>query len=363
MFKLTYKYILRSFLGTFIFALVALCMIFLIVDLMENLDDFIDQNTGLLIVFKYYIYFFPEIIRLMTPVAVLLGTLFSMGRFSTNNEITAMKSGGMSLYQIMLPYVFIGIIISFGHLYFNGWIVPKSQTVKIEIEKKYLKKGSSSDQLVNIYFRDNPLTNVMMSFYETTEQKGTNVAVEYYSSEKNPVLLKRIEAGYIKWNSKTSQWKAYKVIIRSYDSPDKRILTLSLDSLLLNLKITQDEIVELNKSTKEMSYSEFKSYINLLEKGGKDVRQQNIEYHGNYAFPFANLIVILFGVPFASVRKKGGIAIQISAALVISFMYIIFTKVSQTIGYYSILDPLMTGWSANIIFLIGSLFVLFKTRT
>jgi lipopolysaccharide export system permease protein len=335
----------------------------MIVDMMENLDDFIDQKTNFEIIFKYYLYFFPQIIKLMTPIAVLLGTLFSMGRFSTNNEITAMKSGGMSLYQIMLPYIFAGVIISFSHLYFNGWLVPKAETIKLEIDKKYLKKGSANEQLVNIYFRDDPLTNVSMSYYDASDQKGTNVAVEYYSEEIKPKLLKRIEARTIIWNDKKKVWNAQTVIIRKYDNPDGKISLVSLDTFSLPLKITQDEIVELRKSTKEMTFNDLKSYINLLEKGGKDVRQQEIEYYGNYAFPFANLIVILFGVPFASIRKKGGIAIQISAALVTSFLYILFTKVSQTIGYYSMFDPVLTGWSANILFLIASLIVLFKTRT
>ena len=362
MLSILYKYLLRSFLGTLLFSLIALCMIFVIVDLMERLDKFIDNNASLIDVAEYYMYFLPEIIKLMTPISVLLATLFSVGRFSTNNEITAMKSGGVSLYQIMLPYVMMSVAISLGHLYFNGWVVPRAETHKIELAQKYLNKSRNSIRLVNIYFRDTPLRNVLMSYYDAENKTGTNLAIEKYSNQIHPRLTKRFEAEKIKWNDKTKQWTAYNVLIRDYTNVNK-VKVIRKDSTPVHLELSHEQIAKLKMSTKEMNYDEFKDHIELLSKGGKDVRKYLIEYHGNYAFPFANLIVVLFGVPFASVRKKGGIAIQISAALVVSFLYIIFTKVSQTIGYYSSFDPVFVGWFANLLFLLSSLVVLWKTRT
>ena len=129
------------------------------------------------------------------------------------------------------------------------------------------------------------------------------------------------------------------------------------------LKITHSEIVELKRSVDEMNFDEFRNYIELLKQGGKDVRRLMITYYSGYAFPFANFIVIIFAVPFASVRKKGGIAIQIGAAMVVVFLYLLFTEISKNIGYASNIHPIITGWSANILFLIAGIFTIFKTRT
>ena len=356
------KYLIRSFIGTFFFALAALSMIFIIVDLMEKIDKFIDGGADFYAVAEYYLYFFPEIIKLMTPIAVLLAILFTVGRFSTNNEITAMKSGGISLYQIMLPFVFVSLIISFAHLYFNGWIVPRAESRMIAIEHKYLNRSFGSSRLVNIYFRDTPLRNVMMSYYDANEKSGVNLVIETYSSIIHPRLLKRFEAVKIKWNEKSKDWTAYNALSRNYSNRD-RVNVHRYDSTRIKMSLSHYQIVKLKMLPKEMTFNEFKDYISLLKSGGKDVRKLMIEYYGNYAFPFANLIVVLFGVPFASVRRKGGIAIQISAALVVSFLYIILTKVSQPMGYYANIDPIITGWMANIAFLLGSLVVLWRTRT
>lgn len=129
--KLIDRYILKQFIWTFVFAQLALSIIFVIIDLMSNLDRFLDQNATWDIIAKYYLYYIPEILKLMTPVSTLLSTLFTVGRMSTLNEITAMKSGGVSLYRIMLPFIVISLIISISHLYFNGWVVPQANQKKI----------------------------------------------------------------------------------------------------------------------------------------------------------------------------------------------------------------------------------------
>ncbi|MEJ5287194.1 MAG: LptF/LptG family permease, partial [Bacteroidota bacterium] len=121
---IVYRYLIRLYLQIFIFSIIALLTIFIIVNMIENLDEFLDNNATTYIIVKYYLNFTPEVLRLVTPISVLVGILFSIGRLSTLNEITALKSGGFSLYQLILPYIIFNIILSFGLLYFNGWIVP-----------------------------------------------------------------------------------------------------------------------------------------------------------------------------------------------------------------------------------------------
>lgn len=355
------RYILRQLISTLLFSLIALCLIFLIVNLMETLDDFIDHNAGILEIVEYYINFFPYILSIMTPVAMLLATLFTIGKLSTMNEITAMKSGGLSLYRLMIPLVLFSIVLSFAQLYFNGWIVPKANERKIELERVYLGKSSGGMGLYNIYFRDKPLRNVIMQYYDERTKSATRVTIEDYTSEKQPRISQRIETDRLIWSDDKHKWIARSGIIRYINN--SKISSDRFDSLEISLNITHNKIIQLKRSPSEMNFDEIKQYIELLKMGGKDIRRQQIEYHGNYAFPFANFIVILFGVPFASVRKKGGLAIQIGAAMIISFLYLVFTKISQTIGFSAGLDEMLTGWLANILFFIFGLIVLLKTKT
>jgi lipopolysaccharide export system permease protein len=355
------RYILKQFVNTLLFSIVALCVIFVIVNLLENLEKFLDQNASFLVIIKYYIYFLPDILQIMMPVATLLATLFTIGNLSTKNEITAMKSGGLSLYRLMVPIILFNILLSLGQLYFNGWIVPNANEAKRKIEMKYLNKNDGGTPIYNLYFRDTPTVNILMQYYEAELKKGNRVSIEEFSSEFQPRLVRRIEANTINWDSVRHKWILKDALERTFSG--NRVLVKRYDSLDMKLSLTHDDIKQLKREPKEMNFDELRNYIKLLEQGGKDVRMQLIDYYGKWAFPFANIIVVLFGVPFASVRRKGGIAIQIGAAMIVSFAYMIFTKVSQTISFAYGFDPILAGWIANIIFLAAGIITIFRTKT
>jgi lipopolysaccharide export system permease protein len=359
--KIIDRYLLKQFLQTLFFSILSLCLVFLVVNLLESLDEFLDQKASLNIIIEYYAYFFPEILKILTPVAMLLSTLFTVGRLSVNNEIIAMKSGSLSLYRFMLPLIIVGILISLGQLYFNGWIVPRANERKIEIERKYLNKGDAGGPIYNLYFRDSPQRIVIMQYYNANTKSGHKIAIEDYSSELKPRMVKRIEAEKIIWDTTDNNWKLLQGIDRIFNNG--LVSAKRYDTLNVNLNIKHNQIQQLNRSIEEMNFDELKIYIDLIQRGGKDVRQLRINYYGEYALPFANFIVILFGVPFASIRKKGGMAIQIGAAMVISFLYLVFTKLSQTIGYSTDYNPVLTAWMANILFFIAGIINLVKTPT
>lgn len=343
-----------------LFSIIALYFIFIVVTLMENLDEFLDQGVPTSIILEYYLYYFPEIIKLMTPVSMLLATLFSVGKLASLNEITAMKSGGQSLYRLMLPIVIFGFFLSWGQLYFNGWVVPPAFEKKTEIERVHLKKNRGSKSITNFYFRDSPSKNLSLQYYNSEGKYGRRITIDEFIGNDNPKLESRIEASNVKWLDAENKWLLQRGIKRSFgkDNSVKRF-----DSLKVSLNIDHERLIKLKKKTEEMTFAELKSYIDLLGAGGKDIRKQLIEYYAELAFPFANFVIILFGVPFASVRKKGGMAVQIAAALVVSFTYLIFTEVSKTIGYSTETNPIFIGWLANLVFLVFSLIIITRTKT
>ena len=152
--KLFDRYIIRQFLLTALFGIIAFTIIFIVIDLMEKLDDFLDRKADAMIIVQYYIAFTPEMVKLMTPVAILLSSLFTTGKLSNNNELTAMKSSGVSMYRFMAPMLIVALIISVASVYFNGWIVPYANQRKFNIEHVYLQRNSESTARSNIYIQD-----------------------------------------------------------------------------------------------------------------------------------------------------------------------------------------------------------------
>ncbi len=354
------RYILRSVVSTLFFSLLALCIIFVVVDLIENLDQFLDHKASTIIITQYYLNYLPQVLKLLMPVAMLLAALFATGRLSNLNEITAMKSGGMSLYRLILPVFIFTAILSGAQLYFNGWIVPKANVKKSGIEYRYLNRSSAAGAVYNLYFRESPLRNVIMQYYDPSAKTGNQVVIEEYSSEQHPRLYKRIDAQRISWDSTHHIWDLASCSIRIVERSGSVFKYFAHDTI--SLAVTHDEIVELQRSTDQMNFEELRNYLALLEKGGKNIRASLIDYYGQWAFPFSNIIVALFAVPFASVRKKSGLAVEMSAAMVVAFMYLVFTKVGQTLGIEANASAALVGWAPNLIFFLLALLIIFRTK-
>ena len=296
--KLIDKYMMKQFLLTLLFSILVLCVIFIIVNLIERMDKFIDSKMSIAQIAHYYVVFLPDILKMLIPVAVLISSLFTVGKMSNINEITAMKSGGYSLYRIMLPFIIICTFISFGQLYFNGWLVPKANEKKFLMEQKFLNVNDNNT-LSNFYYRENPTTNITIGYYEPNYQVAFNTSVEYFTPEPNPRLIKKISARSMEWDSTKKIWRMNDIIVRNFDS--NTVNNTRLDKMEIKLSADGEQMRKIQKKSDQMTFPETREYLYFLKNGGKDITKLETEYYANYAFPFANLIVIFFSIPFASV--------------------------------------------------------------
>lgn len=183
------RYIVRQFVSTFIFGLIAFLLIFLIIDMMEKLDDFIDANVPVGTIFQYYLWFMPEILKLMTPVAMLLGSLFVTGRLSSQNELAAIKSGGVSLYRVLIPFLVVSFLVSSVSVYFNGWIVPFANQKKFAIERAYLHRSGTGFSRYNIFFQEGRTRLVSINHYDSQAQTASTVSIQEFSDADLTVLV------------------------------------------------------------------------------------------------------------------------------------------------------------------------------
>jgi lipopolysaccharide export system permease protein len=359
--RLIDQYVLRQFLATLGFAVLALVVIFIVIDMMESLDEFLDQRATLDIVVRYYIYFIPNTLRLMLPVSMLLAALFSVGRLSTSNEVTAMRSGGQSLLRFMVPLLVVALSISIGQVYFNGWIVPAANARKMAIERTYLGKSTQGISLYRLNFRDTPTRTVAIERYDADARIGYNVAIEVFASEGSPRIVERYDAPEMSWDTTAQQWVLRDAVHRVFAGDTVRFARTAV--FIAPFTIRHDQLVRLQRSPAEMTFDEVKDHIETLKKGGKNTRSQEIGYLSEWSLPFANLIVVLIAVPFASVRRRGGIAAQIAAAMGISFVYIAFTLVGQAWGAATTWPPAAVAWSANALFSMVGIVNLVRTKS
>ena len=359
--KIIDRYLIKQFLLTIIFGLLAFTLIFVVIDMMENLDDFIDQNVQLTIILNYYLVFIPEIIKLITPVAVLFAALFTAGKAANLSEITAIKASGVSLFRFMLPFLITTIFVALLSIYFAGYVVPHANTVKVNLERKYLNRGFVF-MGSNIFFKDSPTKIVNIAYFDNTQNQAHRVSIQEFDIANPTVMISRVDANTMTYDSTTRNW------VVEYGA--KRFFSISKESAsyfnqltISDLNFHPEDLASKQQKPEEMNLDELKKLINSQMREGTDPKSTLIEYYSRFSFSMASIVVVLFGIPLAATkRRRGGLAVQIGINILVTFVYLVFMKISQAFGKNGALDPMLTAWFANLVFLIAALINLPRIR-
>lgn len=352
--KILDRYLVKQFLQTILFGLLAFTLLFVIINMMESLDDFVDQNIPANLILQYYVVFTPEMIRLMTPVAVLLASLFTAGKMANLNELTAIKAGGVSLYRFMFPFIIVSILISIFSVFFGGYFVPTANKHKVFIEQTYMKKG-----LVyfgsNIFFQDSRTRIVTINYYDLTQRQANQISIQEFNPNEKTKLVSRMDASRMKYDSTKNCWIVYDGINRTFTDSSEAIERFVMREFR-GLSFKPEDVIKKQRKPEEMTLSELKNFADEQYRTGNDPTTILIEYQSRIAFAFSSIVVVLFGLPISANRRRGGLAIQFGINLLITFIYLVFMKVGQAFGKSGALNPLFTAWIANFIFLLAAIY-------
>lgn len=342
-------YIIRQFVSAILFSLIAFAAIFILVDLMDHLDNFLDHGVSLLLIARYYMVFTPEILTLITPVAVLLACLFTTGRMSNQNEITIIKSSGIDIYRILLPYLLVAGLICVVMIYFNEWIVPMANHEKFTIEKVYLQEHHEGWWKYNIFMLDSRSRIVSIGYYDNYNNTAEKVSVQDFADTNLTYLVRRYDAASMRYDKGKHEWILHNVIERTFHGDRQTFKTVSRLPLK-EITFTPADLKEKELNPKDMNFRQLKRFIELQKKSGNDVARYEVDYYSKVSFPFAAIIVVFFGVPLSARKKRSGLALEFGISILVSFIYLLVIKISQVLGYDGLVSPLLTAWLANIVF-------------
>ncbi len=358
--KILDKYIIKQYLQVIFFSLLSFTLLFIIIDAMENLDRFIDQNVTTEMIVYYYLVFSPDMIKLMTPVAVLFGALFTTGKLAGSSELTAIRAGGVSLIRFMAPFVFTTIFITTISIFFSGYVVPLANKTKINIELTYLKKGNSFFGS-NIFFQDSENRLVGISFFDKNSDQANKVNISYFDSDSPTKLLIRIDAVKMVYDSLKGQWTAFDGVTRSFEGETQKAVYFK-KWVLKNLNFTPKDVLKKQQKPQELNLAELSDLIEATKKAGNDPTAVEIEYYSRFAFSATCIVVVLFGLPISTNKRRGNLASQIGLNILVTFLYLVFWKVSMAFGKNGAMNPVLTAWFANFLFLAAALFNLPRMR-
>ncbi len=193
--KILDRYIIRKFLGTFFFSLALIILIAVIFDISEKIDDFIERKAPFSkIVFDYYFNFIPYFANLFAPLFVFISVIYFTARMAANTEIVAILNSGISFRRMLRPYFMAAGFLAALSFYFNGWVIPHSNKVKLEFENVYIKNP--------VEFKDRNIHETLemdvqeaVDHFHTSEIAGMPDLVASLEVGKYPLVEKRMRVG------------------------------------------------------------------------------------------------------------------------------------------------------------------------
>lgn len=341
------RYVIGYFIRYLLFSLLAASVIFIVVDLIEHLDKFIDKKVSLSIVLLYYGYFLPYIVYLVLPVSALLASLFTVGGLSRSHELSAMKASGIGLHRILLHLAALGVLLSAGNFLFGETIVPYTNKQNKDIYR-YQVKGVSPDQAArsgNIYLRNRPGELVQIKHYDPASETAYDLD---WVRLKNQDIKERLSARKAVWEDSAwvvengRQWFFYSDSVAYRSIPNQPFYDLGFKPA---------DLVKVQTEPDEMDYWQLGSYIARLRQMGGDPLKWSVDLAFKVSMPWTCAIVILLGVPIAAHYRRSGIALTFGIGLFISFVYFALQQIGRVMGFNGVLGPWEAAWVGNVVFL------------
>jgi len=352
MIKILDKYIGREYVKNYIFITSVFLLFFVIADFFDHADTFVAKNSPAYFVFIYYLLRIPGFFYQASIFTVLIATLVTFTIFSRNNEIMAMRSHGLSLWETIRPVMVISVVLCLFIFIDGETLTPLTQEKSTRIYTTKIKKEKKS----KFYFGDKKWLRWGDKIYNFRhfEPSGKLIAgITIFKMDRTFHVIERIDAAMAK-QLNASDWRLSNVVWRTFEK-GKPIVTFKYRNRIFKFRQLTKVSEEAEKQTKEMSYSMLKDFIerHRAETDKETLNRYYVDLYNKTAYPFGGIIMIFIAIPFAlKMGRTGGISVSLGIAIVIGILYIILSSLFSSMGYAGLLNGFLAAWSANIIFIL-----------
>lgn len=408
-----YRHILRAHIGPFFFSFFTLMFIFLLQFIMKFVDDLVGKGLAAFVIAELIILNLAWMVVLAIPMSVLVAVLMAFGGLSSQNEITAMKASGVSLYRMMLPVLLASMFITYLAIEFNNKILPeanhKAKTLMIDIRKKKptltLNAGMFSQEVsgysilvrktfehsndlegITIYDYTNPVATVVITAAKGTisftqdfrklimdlndgeiHQKDNDEENQYRRLRfaKHRILmntegfsLERSADGTFQRGDRELSAQTMSKIVDSLRNINEnltnevRLSTIkSFNKIFEGQKIKIDSVQKINIAFNEAKFQlgNIENQLSIINYNHDRIDEYLVEIHKKYSIPFACIVFVLIGAPLGIISRRGGFGI--AATLSLGFFVLYWSSLigGEKLADRNLISPWFGMWAANII--------------
>ena len=341
-------YIIKKFLLTFLMMFILFIPIGILVDISEKIDKFKEHELSFTQILDYYSDFVWYYGYFLFPIFVFLSVIWFTSKLSSNSEITAILSSGISFNRFLRPYIISALIIFLFSAFSGMFIVPEKNKSFNEFQFKYLSKNKKDRDLSNLYKQISENEYIYVSSYNPTRSQAYNFSYELFNENK---LLEKITARNIRWIEDDSIFRLTDFFKRTFNEELEIIESRRIYDTIFNFNI--DDLSSLKYQAKALNFFELNEFIDEERASGSPLLNDHLlEKNRRFSIPFSVIILTLLAVSVSSFKRRGGIGINLAFGISLAFIFIFFDKFFSVLVVKTDLNAMLGAWAPNFVFLL-----------
>ncbi len=356
-------YVIRGWIFYFGILLVAFTGVYIIFDFFQVLGDIVRNQISARVVVDYYRFLLPQVLYLMLPLSILVATLVNFGLLTKTNQVTAIKSAGVSLYRLSVPVLAVTALLSLGMFLFADRVLPETNQRQNGLRNQI--KGKPAQTFFRpdhqwIFGSSSRIYNY--TFFDPDQNVFANLSV----FEFDPAtfrMTRRLHAARAVWEPSIHDW-----ILEngwSRDLNGDRVTNYKQFSVATFKELTEEPsyFKKEVRPSEQMSALELRRYIADLSQSGFDVVRLSVQFYRKFSYPLIAFVVTLIGIPFSFTMGGKGALTGIALSIGIAIVYWSTSSLFEAMGNLNQLPPAMAAWSPDILFSLAGSYLLLRIKT
>ncbi|MBC2840132.1 LptF/LptG family permease [Robiginitalea sp. SC105] len=353
------RYILKKYLSTFGLMLLLFVPIGIMLNLAEQIGKMIDNEAPLVEILIYYGNFTIYIGSLLFPIFLFLSIIFFTSKMANNTEIVAILSSGVSFRRFLRPYWIGASIIAVMMFLMGMFIVPSASKGFNEFKFKYLKKGTKDRVTSNIFNQLGDGDYIYVSSFDPARQIGYNFTYEHFGEDGE--LEYKISSANIRWLEEDSLYRLTSYTRRNLRGATEQVETKRRLDTLFTFQI--DDLTPVSYIAETKNLFELNEFIrDQKRKGASNVNTYVMVKYKRWALPVTAFVLTIIGVAVSSIKRRGGMGVNLAFGIGVAFIYIFMDKVFGTLAEQSGFPPLLAVVIPNVFFGILGYYMLQQAK-
>jgi len=356
--KIIDRYILKRYMGTFLMFLVLFAPIGIIINLSEKIDKILENKVPVNEVLVYYYHFTIYFAHMLFPLFLFLSIIFFTSKLANNTEIIAILSSGISYFRFIRPYLFGAVLVSIMAFILGMYMVPKASKGFNEFTYEYLKKGKKERESTNLYRQVNDHEFIYVSNFIPKNKTGFDFTLEHVIGNK---LIYKISATRIKYIDKDTTYKMTNYVKRTIGEDTDKIVSQVFKDTLFSFKL--EDLTPVEYVAETLNYEELNKFIATEKRrGSSNINRYLLVKYKRWSLPISAFVLTIMAVAVSSMKRRGGMGVNLAIGILIAFIYVFFDKIFGTMAEQSGFSPLLAVLLPNVVFGILASYLLYNAK-